>query len=238
MEVLCNSVTAQESLAWTSPRTPPLRADARPRGSWRAWRLSAPAYVLIVIAVDVIAGLAGLHARHALAASPDRVADGQWWTVFSSALIVDRLVLLQLAVLAVLATALSRRRGARTFWLSLLGGHVGSTLIAYGGMGSLWVTGRNAYANVYGKLDFGISCVWMALLATVAADQVLAIAQRHGRDAWWLLATGTASCTVVLLATVADLATVEHILAVMFGITARLVCRRPPHSTTLRAQPS
>lgn len=137
-----------------------------------AGRWLALGYIPAIVLVACVRAVTGADLAHRWATSPSLVDHGQVWTLFSSALVLDRVQGLQLAVAIVLTWALLFRHGAGALWCALLLGHVGSTLIAYAGTGILWATGprlRRAYVNP----DFGISCVWITILAMFAVDIAL-----------------------------------------------------------------
>src|SRR5258707_9512064 len=67
----------------------------------------------------------------ALAASPARVRDGKLWFLFSSAVWVDRPVVLSLLSFAALAAFALIVCGPRAFWWSAFLGQVAATMLVY-----------------------------------------------------------------------------------------------------------
>jgi hypothetical protein len=102
-------------------------------------------------------------------ASATKIASGQLWVLPASALVVDRPVLIGLAVFAVLAVATLRICGARTFWLTAAVGHAGSTLLVYGIIGSTQLADLGAFASAAARPDFGVSAIQGAWVGAITA---------------------------------------------------------------------
>lgn len=145
-----------------------------------------------------------------LASSPAQVADGQVWLLLSSGLVIDGLPWLQLAVLAaVLALAVRRLGGAWTCVVALAA-HVGATLIAYAGVGLLWLGDRSAVAGTVDQPDYGVS--------VVLAGQAGALAATAPSRAWTAAIAATALAVCAVAATTSSaLATAEHLLGFAIG---------------------
>jgi len=102
-------------------------------------------------------------------ASATRIASGQVWVLATSALVVDRPVLIGLAVFVALALATLRICGVRTFWLAAALGHVGSTLLVYGIIGSTQLVEVGAFARAAATPDFGVSAIQGAWVGAITA---------------------------------------------------------------------
>jgi len=98
----------------------------------RPWvaRVLAVVWLVAVVCVSIAAGARPDWVR-ALAASPARVGEGKLWFLVSSAVLVDRPVVLSLLSFAVLATLALTACGSRTFWWSAILGQVVATLLVY-----------------------------------------------------------------------------------------------------------
>ncbi|UTI63382.1 hypothetical protein NBH00_18770 [Paraconexibacter antarcticus] len=180
-------------------------------------------YIPAIVLVAGIRAVTGADLAHRWATSPSLVYHGRVWTLFSSALVLDRVQGLQLVVAVVLIWALLFRHGAGALWSALLLGHVGSTLTAYAGTGILWETGSRLH-HAYVNPDFGISCVWITILAMLATDLVLTVRPRPRTWATLLLlATAYTGVAIVGDSTIAE---AEHTLAVTAGIATMLWTRR------------
>src|SRR5204863_7434114 len=94
-------------------------------------------------------------------------------------LIVSGPPLLELAGLALAAGVLVARRGPVAFWRAAVGGHVGATVIAYAGVGVLWLVTRETVEGIVHDPDYGVSAVWLAVLGAIAAS-VWSDTRRHG----------------------------------------------------------
>jgi len=106
-----------------------------------------------------------------LVASAAKIAAGLLWFLPTSALVVDRPVLIGLAAFAVLAVATLRFCGTRTFWLAAIGGHIGSTLTVYAIIGTARLADPGVFTNAFVSPDFGVSAIqgaWVGAIATTA----------------------------------------------------------------------
>jgi len=126
--------------------------------------------------VVIVAGLTFATRAHELplrpfVASAAKIASGQLWVVPASALIVDRPVLIGLAAFGVLAVTTLRVCGARTFWLAAAMGHVGSTFLVYGIIGSTRLADPHMFTRAVVTPDFGVSAMqgaWVGALTATA----------------------------------------------------------------------
>jgi len=209
------------------------RDPAHRPGRRRAWvdalrpcsllgRACAYAYVPAVVTVAIIRTTTGADLAHAWATSPDRLAEGQWWTLLTSALVLDRVEGLQLVLVVVLVVALVRRHGPGALWAALLLGHVASTLLAYAGIHRLW----DLHDDVASNADFGISCVWLTALALLIGDVLLTYLPKRLQT--WVAATTVALAYIAIsLAICATAAQFEHCFAILAGVGTALWRHRP-----------
>ncbi len=172
------------------------------------------AYVLTVALFALTSHAIGEPEVPDLASSPQKIADGQVWTLLSSAFLVDGPPVVQIAAVAVLAAVLVRFRGSFVFWRAALAGHVTATVLTYAGVGALWVLDRSATAGVVTSPDYGISCVWAGGLGAVAAGAWGARGRAPRAQA---VVVGSVSMLAGLTAFSTGLAQVEHVLAFALG---------------------
>ena len=137
------------------------------RASLAGWG-SGVGLVLIVAALTFATRAHELPLRP-FVASAARIALGQVWVVPSSALIVDRPVLIGLAAFGLLAAATLRVCGARTFWLTAAMGHAGSTLLVYGIIGSTRLADPHMFTRAVVTPDFGVSAMQGAWVGAITA---------------------------------------------------------------------
>ncbi|HET8536789.1 MAG TPA: hypothetical protein VFL73_06370 [Solirubrobacteraceae bacterium] len=185
-----------------------------------------------LVAVAVIAAVKGPDTVANLACAPAALWAGKLWTLPSSALIIQGPAIPQLLMTAALAAALVRACGGAVFWLVAAVGHVGATLIAYAGIGLIYLVARSTAEGVVHVHDYGISAVWAAAFGALAV-----IRMRRGDHprltATWALAILV--LFVVLVPINGELADVEHLLAFVLGAGVMLLRGRSGHVTTLAA---
>jgi len=150
-------------------------------------------------------------------ASATKVASGQVWVLSTSALIVDRPVLVGLAAFAMLALATLRVCGARTFWLAAAAGHAGSTLVVYAIIGSTQLANPEMFSSAAARPDYGVSAIQGAWVGAIAATAWI----RAGTDARdrGLVAAGVCAVAGIgwLLHPDPSILTTEHLFAFLFG---------------------
>jgi hypothetical protein len=195
-------------------------------------RAGAALAIVWLVAVAVIAVVKGPDTVRALACAPAALWAGKLWTLPSSALIIQGPAIPQLLMTAALAVALVRACGGAVFWLVAAVGHVGATLIAYAGIGLIYLVERSTAEGVVHTHDYGISAVWAAAFGALAV-----IRMRRGDHprltAAWALAI--LALFVVLVPLNGELADVEHLLAFMLGAGVMLLRGRSEHLNTLAA---
>jgi hypothetical protein len=189
-------------------------------------RALAYAYIPAIAVVAAVRAITGADIAHQWATNPALVDQGAVWTLFSSALVLDRVQALQLIIAALLTWILLRRHGPGALWSALLLGHVGSTLLAYAGIGVLWDTGAALHAADH-TADFGISCVWTTILAMLIAGAIMDVVSPTAKSLTWALVLGLILVYIpVAIAAARGIADAEHILAVGAGIATALWSRR------------
>jgi hypothetical protein len=101
-------------------------------------------------------------------ASASKIASGQIWVLATSALVVDKPVLIGLTAFAVLAAAALRVCGTQTFWLAAAAGHAGSTLLAYTIIGATRLADPHVFTRAVTTPDFGVSAMQGAWVGAIA----------------------------------------------------------------------
>jgi hypothetical protein len=184
---------------------------------------AAVAWLGAVAALEATRRAAGWPAVRDLASSPAEVARGRVWSLVTSGLLVTRDPIVQLVAAALLTVAAIRALGPATFWLAAAAGHLGSALLAYAGIGLLWLIARADVDSVADAPDFGISCVVIGVVGalTVAASQ--------RRPAPWRLLAVLAGVVLCAAIPPLGLSAVEHALAFALGAGAAAgAMRRSP----------
>ena len=178
-------------------------------------------YLIVVIGLALARLIWGWPSVAELASSPALVAQGQWWRLFTSGLVVNGPVVPQIVAIGALGTLAIYFGGAPTFWVSALSGHFLGTMISYVGVAGLWAVDRAAAVHYATSPDYGVSLVWCAALGAFAAWAWMgprAIARRPVRPLWTVVAVA-----VLFVVTMYSdgLAAVQH--AVAFGVGALVI---------------
>ena len=181
----------------------------------------AVAYFAAVAAIAVARGLGGAPHAGLLASSPDGVVRGELWRLFTSGLVVSGPVGAELPAAAAIAALAVRRLGARTFWFAAALGHVGATLLAYVGVGVVWLAARADVDGVVDAPDYGISCVSLAVVGALVGE-----AMRARRESVGLAAVAAGVAVLAALGLGSGLAGIEHVLAFTLGLVAPALARR------------
>lgn len=151
---------------------------------WLSRPRSAVDWLLIWLAVAYFAVVAIRDFGSSIQSSADALADGEVWTLLTSALEVEGGVPgLQLLLTAIVAGAVIVREGPRLWWGVALAGHVGSALIAYGIIGIAELLSSASADRVADDADYGVSCVLAASLGALAVSGFLA-ARGKNADSW------------------------------------------------------
>jgi hypothetical protein len=175
----------------------------------------AAAWLAVVGVLALTRELAGTPATGTLAASPRALAHGQVWRLFTSGLLVQGPVLLQLAGTAVLAGVLIQRFGGALFWLVAAAGHLGGALLVYAGVGLVWLVDRHAVREVAAAPDYGISAAWAACVGAIFVAGLRGLLPRARLAAG--AGIGCLLAFLVLLPTSGELAGFEHLAAFLLG---------------------
>ena len=142
--------------------------EARRRDRWG--EIALVAYVLVAVGMTVAYHLFGMPGLDFFASSPDAVAQGRWWTLVTSGLLITPpLMALQVVALLVLGFVDIRLCGARVFWTAAVLAHFLGTALVYC---AVWLIGAAGLANVAAassEPDYGISLVWFAGIGVLAA---------------------------------------------------------------------
>jgi hypothetical protein len=204
------AATGSRRSAVSGMRTPPATVTV-------AGVASVVAYLAAVIVVEVT----GSPDWRSLAASPDAVAHGRLWLLLSSGLVVDGVAWVQVLVLAAVLGLALWRFGAARLWAVALAAHVGSALVAYAGVGVLWLADRSLADAT--EPDYGIS--------VVMAGELGALAVGGGRRTALLVGLLALAGFGVGLADASTLANAEHLLGFAIGAgTLLLLDRRWPRT--------
>lgn len=149
--------------------------------------------------------------------SPDSLLAGHVWRLLSSSLIVDDdLPLVQLALLAAVTAGVLLRYGAVVWWVAALVGHVGSALLTYALLGVAIALGSSSAERTADDWDYGVSCVFGALLGVLCAGGVRRL--RDGRGDWLdVAAVATAAGALVVFLADLDWYGTEHFFALALG---------------------
>ncbi len=185
----------------------------RGRVAQRAGVIAAVAYLAAVTAFEVLRR--GEHGPRIadLSSSPAGVASGHLWRLLTSGLVVAGDPEVQIAGAGIAAAAVLALLGPGAFWRAALAGHVGATLVAYAGVGVVWLVSRADVDAVVDAPDYGISCVWAGTLGALVAAGVRGPARRPMPG----VALVAAALFVTATAFSSDLAGVEHALAFLLG---------------------
>ena len=184
-------------------------------------RLFAVIWLVAVVNVSIAA-----NARpgwvSALAASPERVREGKLWFLASSAVLVDRPVVLSLLSFAALAVVALVLCGTRTFWWSAFLGQVLATILVYAFIGvARWLV-VGAFDSSVASPDYGVSTVCAAWLGSIAA----LMWRRRGRSTLGKLSIA-ASCAAIGLFAYSvrpdvSVLSSEHLVAFGLGAAAAI----------------
>jgi hypothetical protein len=182
-------------------------------------RLVVFLWLLVVVSVSSEAGARPGWVT-ALAASPERVREGRLWYLISSAILVDRPVVLSLVFFGALAALALGICGMRTFWTSAVLGQVVATLLVYCFVGvARWLV-AGAFDSSIESPDYGVSTISAAWLGSIAAVAWC----RRGRSSVGRLSIALSCIAVGLFAySVRPEVTVlssEHLIAFSLGILA------------------
>jgi hypothetical protein len=175
----------------------------------------AAAWLALVATFAVARAAWGVPHPADLGSSPQAVLHGRLWLLLTSGLVIQGPALVQLLGTAVLVVVIVERFGGRLFWLVAAAGHLGATLIAYAGIGVLWLVHRRIVGGVATAPDDGISAVWAACVGAIG---VAGLRGQLAHPRWVTgIAVGCLLTFVVLVPANGELSDVEHLLAFALG---------------------
>jgi hypothetical protein len=185
-------------------------------------------YLLALLCVESLRRATGSPGPAELAANPEAVASGKVWLFVTSAFIVNGPLALELSAAVASSIILIRRHGGLLFWRVAIVSHLGSTLLAYAGVGLLWLSTPDTVGNVVERSDYGISAAWMGVLGALLVSSWRSLAAgRGGRWERFLLFT-CAGAAIISFSFFPLLAGIEHVLAFALGVIVLLVAAGAP----------
>jgi hypothetical protein len=161
-----------------------------------------------------------------LDSTPEAIAHFKVWLLVTSAFVVSGPSVLELLGLTIATALLVHRLSAGSFWAVAITGHVAATVVAYAGVGVLWLATRKSVENVVDRPDYGVSAVWMAVLGALLITSIRA--WRAGRATAFdrLVIVACLAAAVIGFVSFALLSGAEHLLAFVAGmLVAELVIR-------------
>jgi hypothetical protein len=150
-------------------------------------RLALSAFVRAVCGLTAVQR-AGVIPLNAVAASPHKIAQGKFWLLLTSGLFADRPTVPSLLALVLFGFAALSVCGSRVLWTSALIGHAGSTLLVYYSIALVRISHPNAFHQVLGLQDIGLSALCAAWLGAVAAVAWRRTSPTPARRLWIVLA--------------------------------------------------
>jgi hypothetical protein len=179
----------------------------------RAAAVAAVAYVGAVAGLALVRHIGMSVSVHELASSPAAVASGRVWRLVTSAFVVAGPPIPQVLQTAAVAAAALLLGGPGLFWRAAFLGHVGATIVAYAGVGALWLVARADVDDVLHAPDYGISCVWIGVLGGLLG----AVARRSRHTHAWVPAIAGAAGFAAATSLSGDLTSWEHLIAFVLG---------------------
>lgn len=191
-----------------------------------SFRGASPSFAAWLSGAALFAAVASLTAAiqvHALsigpfASSAARVAAGRLWLLLSSALVIDRPVVVGLVAFGLIAGLTLRVCGARTFWIAAAAGHIGSTLLVYAIIGLSRLADPHVFSRAFSTPDFGVSAMQGAWVGALTAQAW----QRSGSGVRPRTAMVVAVCVLAgvawLLHPDPSILTTEHVFAFLIGV--------------------
>ena len=166
-----------------------------------------------------------------LDATPEAIAHFKIWLLVTSAFVVSGPPVLELLGLALASVLLLRRLSAGRFWAVAVTGHVAATVLAYAGVGVLWLATREAVGNVVDRPDYGVSAVWLAVLGALLVTAIGSL--RAGRAAPFdrLVIVVCPLAAVIGFVAFPLLSGTEHLLAFLTGMVVAKASGLPADAT-------
>jgi hypothetical protein len=131
-------------------------------------RIAVSAFILTVCGLTA-AQRAGAIPLDGVAASPHKIAQGKFWLLLTSGLFADRPTVPSLLALALFGFVALAVCGSRVLWTSALIGHAGATLLVYYSIALVRISYPNAFHQVLGVQDIGLSAICAAWLGAIVA---------------------------------------------------------------------
>lgn len=170
------------------------------------------AWLAAVLVIAIMRDSSGTPTVAGLASTPRLIARGDLWTLLSSSLPVSRFPFLEIAGMVGAMYGVWRVAGITAVWAAGLAAHVGATLVAYAGIGGIWLADHGAVDELLNRNDYGISAIWLGELGFLTA----ALWGRNRRLAYGVGALSL-GVSVGLLPVAGPMATIEHLLALIIG---------------------
>jgi hypothetical protein len=136
--------------------------------AWRRLDIALPVGFTALVTATTAAARAGAFPVDAVAASPHRLEDGAVWRLVADGAVAQQPVVLSLVAFAILSVAAVRVCGRRGYLAAALGGHVGSTLVAYAVVAAA-LAAHVATRRTLDVDDYGVSAVEFAWIGAIAA---------------------------------------------------------------------
>jgi hypothetical protein len=178
-------------------------------------------FVLVVVAATTARSL-GWIGINAIAASPARVAAGNFWSLIVSGLFVQKPLMLSLVAFAALGSLTLLACGGRVLAVAALLGHVCSTLLAYGGLALIRAFSPETFQATWTAPDYGVSAItaaWLGAIACVFWRRSRPGAAGKAPIVLWCLAIAAAGVMIRRHLNVLDS---EHAVAFAIGILVSL----------------
>ena len=184
----------------------------------RVSRVAAAVLLVLTVSGLTLASARWSSLADSLAASPARIAHGRVWLLVSSGLLAQQPVGASVASFALLAALMLAICRTRVFWLSAALGHIGSTLVVYGLIGTVRVFQPEVFERALASADYGVSAISAAWLGSIAA-----VAWRARGHSWAGRGAIALSCVFVgffayMLRPGISVLTSEHVFAFAAGI--------------------
>jgi hypothetical protein len=200
-------------------------ASARRGDRWG--EIALVAYVTVAVAVTAAHHLYGVPDLAFFASSPNAVAQGRWWTLITSGLLITPpLMALQVVALLALGFVDIRLCGARVFWTAAALAHFLGTVLVYCGV---WIIGAAGLANVAAAAsepDFGVSLVWFAGIGVLAAALASRAWSTTSRPVYRSLLFAASIAIPIGVVRFDGTAHYEHALALLLSAAVVLAPRR------------
>jgi hypothetical protein len=195
------------------------RSRRKPASSWQnIGQVILASYLICVVVIAILQHLTGHPTVQELASSPTLLAEGQWWRLITSGLIVQGPAVPQVLAIAVLGGAGIYFGGSWLFWRTALLGHVVGTMVAYGAFSVAWFANHAASARFLTSPDYGVSLIWCAALGAFAAWAWLGPGSDIRRPLHPFASLACFAVMAIVIAYSDPMAAVQHIVAFAVGL--------------------